>query len=383
MEKAMDKTAESEYSVTDSDAEHQAAERQPTLPRKKCISFPGRDRRSLLAKIRYLRARLAQNRGAQRAAAYQREAKKSRPSQRKQKPTPIEIDYDSDNKAGPSRFAKTRKAETFEPFKKCAKIDRVREFRDWMETVEAAMSFAKGWSEKQKINFFCVKCGSYLSSIIKAFNLKPTVRGAPFDQLIRNIDAHFEKASDPTMEHRAVLDCKQKQGESAEDFHLRLVQLVRYKGYSESMIRAHFLRGLIDQKYASLVDSLGKTIIEIVNGAMIREEDNQAMEPVPNPAPKPVDLAPVNVDAVRYVSERGYDAGKPAAARRKPEASLKTCSRCGVIFPHKNGFCPAKQTGRTCSSCGKPGHFSRMCRSKDAMNRRSLNQVSNPGSANN
>ena len=39
----------------------------------------------------------------------------------------------------------------------------------------------------------------------------------------------------------------------------------------------------------------------------------------------------------------------------------QTCFRCGGNFPHSNP-CPALR--KNCNSCGKQGHFSRVCRSK-------------------
>lgn len=42
------------------------------------------------------------------------------------------------------------------------------------------------------------------------------------------------------------------------------------------------------------------------------------------------------------------------------------CRNCGGLFPHKT-VCPAK--GRICNACGKPNHFSKVCRSSNKMKR--------------
>ena len=38
------------------------------------------------------------------------------------------------------------------------------------------------------------------------------------------------------------------------------------------------------------------------------------------------------------------------------------CSHCGYALPHNNNVCPAQN--KTCHYCGKPGHFSQVCRSR-------------------
>ena len=45
-------------------------------------------------------------------------------------------------------------------------------------------------------------------------------------------------------------------------------------------------------------------------------------------------------------------------SQRNPQSPM-TCRKCGKNWPHKQGPCPAK--GRTCSKCGKPNHFAKMC----------------------
>lgn len=43
-----------------------------------------------------------------------------------------------------------------------------------------------------------------------------------------------------------------------------------------------------------------------------------------------------------------------------PRVTPKECSRCGNTSKHKEGKCPAM--GMTCNKCGKPNHFSNVCR---------------------
>ena len=44
------------------------------------------------------------------------------------------------------------------------------------------------------------------------------------------------------------------------------------------------------------------------------------------------------------------------------QTSTMKCRKCGLVWPHKKGPCPAK--GQTCRKCDKLNHFARMCLSK-------------------
>ena len=71
---------------------------------------------------------------------------------------------------------------------------------------------------------------------------------------------------------------------------------------------------------------------------------------------------------VNKISRRKFESDRNNTKRTAPasrkdnnyKSQQKTCYRCGGEFPHANK-CPA--LGKTCSSCGKTDHFSRVCRS--------------------
>jgi hypothetical protein len=66
-----------------------------------------------------------------------------------------------------------------------------------------------------------------------------------------------------------------------------------------------------------------------------------------------------------HISSSSYDVNFVSNKQNKPtygrnEGSSKKCGRCGYEYPHKDNRCPAD--GKTCKTCGKPNHFSSVCR---------------------
>ena len=65
----------------------------------------------------------------------------------------------------------------------------------------------------------------------------------------------------------------------------------------------------------------------------------------------------------KYSSQGKADNG--ANKQKDGEKKSKLCYSCGEIFPHKGGRknCPA--FGKECDTCGKKGHFARLCNKKE------------------
>lgn len=266
------------------------------------------------------------------------------------------------------RVSDGQKPRNFRHFENKPKQDRLREFRDWMETVYDAMHFAKNWTEVDKFKCFRGECGPYLQSLIKVFNLEPEASETPFTDVVANIDKHFQSLLDPALDHQAILKCRQEVGESAEDFHLRLMQLARHKDYDMKLIRSHFLAGLIDQGFANLAITTKMSLTEIVESATRREQMGAGV----------AGANPLSVAAVARGRQAGgyyqrqpqrYTTAPPRAqgpqgsrANVNWRATQRGCPSCGIVEPHRFGTCPAKAPGRTCTSCGKAGHFAKVCR---------------------
>jgi hypothetical protein len=255
------------------------------------------------------------------------------------------------------------KIPTFEGFGTFPNGERLREFRDWMEKVNAAMSFAPHFTERQKYDRFIVYCGQSLSDIITTYGLKPPMESErPFSELIENIDAHFVVFFDPALDHQALLNCRQRADESAEAFYMRLTKLTRYRIVDENLIRSHFLTNLRDQEFANLAIT-SQWPIQVCVQAAARSEASNKFFGKNRERPEAHEVAAVTKKGgwkPRPEGQAGRSATKPP---QRLDNNGNQCRDCGVFGPHRNGTCPAKVAGRTCSKCSKPGHFARMCRS--------------------
>ena len=69
-------------------------------------------------------------------------------------------------------------------------------------------------------------------------------------------------------------------------------------------------------------------------------------------------------ELLNYVDAKKFRPQAPPS-RFIPRKS-NTCLNCGLEWPHRDGPCPAR--GHTCSHCGKPNHYARVCFSKQTPN---------------
>jgi hypothetical protein len=241
-------------------------------------------------------------------------------------------------------------------------VDRLREFLDWVKVVQAAMRFAPRWTEQQKIDYFDITCGRHLTAIIDTNNLRPPPSSSkPFTKLIANVETFFRETSDATLEHQALLDCKQGPTESARDYHLRLMRLTRYRDIAPEFLKKHFITNLHDKAFVNLAVTAGWSLEKTVKAAA-RSEAVKAM------AAKTAIKAQQGSSEVAAVSLEnkarpgGIQRSRPSNQDPRGPANARPrgpCPNCG-LSNHRTGVCPA--IGKTCINCGTTGHFKAACR---------------------
>lgn len=135
------------------------------------------------------------------------------------------------------KIAKVGKLPHLQEFGKYIPRLQLAKFREWMELVNATLTFAVGWDEHSKFNWFWLACGDNIRNVATTFNLKPTSSVCPFSDLMQRLDAHFMSLTDPTLDNRALNSCKQEPGETTNDFYLRLTLLVRHMNVDSDRLR--------------------------------------------------------------------------------------------------------------------------------------------------
>lgn len=239
-------------------------------------------------------------------------------------------------------------------------------FRDWMKLVHAALGFAPDWDEKTKANWFSIVCGPNIRTIVSSYKLESASADKPFTDLVAKLDEHFSRLTDPTLEYRAMGDCKQESGESANDFFIRLTQLTRYMNVDNDKLRTHFIANIRDERLRFLAIANSWSMQELV-AAATRNETWAATEGIGNRDPPQSSIAAVTRYPDRPNQSRPRDSahrtasGRPHRQYGQPGGSR--CPKCG-IKQHKGDRCPA--FGRSCLKCGQVGHFAIVCKNPSA-----------------
>ena len=248
--------------------------------------------------------------------------------------------------------------------------DQLAEFRDWMKLVRAALRFAPDWDDHTTADWFEIVCGKNLRLVISAFQLEPIATETPFSALIENLENHFKSITDPALEHQALQSCTQGTTESAADFFVKLSQLTRYMGKSESEIRTHFVMNLRDKNFRNLAVTNDWNLRATVAAATRNES---MMGSVSHPAQGEIAAVTIHRPTDRHRPPNRYrtddsNARTPMKRQSAPTHGYtrtgpdrqgdRQCKDCGITR-HRTNVCPA--IGKQCSICKKPNHFAAVC----------------------
>lgn len=305
---------------------------------------------------------LSREKGAKRSSEVRTPQGKERPKGRR-----LQNDSDSDSSSPEERTKKSKGMGKIPQIPEFGNYPPTEQFREWREYIDLfydAVSFAPEWNEAQTMAYFRVVCGANMRRMIIAYGLAPVNSQRPFTRLIRNIDEFLEGLSDPALEQQALQNCKQKAGESASEFYIRLVQLVRHRSVDHEFLRTHYITNLLDADFRNFAIVNRWDLLQTV-AAATRSEAAKKANPMSHREMGEVAAVSMNRGgrSIRGRENRKSEGSGPSfsgarASASRPGGRGPACKNCGNAT-HANGSCPA--IGRDCHKCGGSGHFARVC----------------------
>ncbi|XP_058829267.1 uncharacterized protein LOC131688772 [Topomyia yanbarensis] len=264
--------------------------------------------------------------------------------------------------------------DNIKPFPKGVPANKLWEaWTKFFENFEIAASLSNAYDPVKRFHLLYLSIGDELQGIVRAAKLRPdSIDANCYGVFVKNIEEYLKALTDTSAEHDAFSSMQQEKGESAVNFHARLMEKVWLCGYSPSdqdrFVRTQLLKGLRNRELAKAARTYGHDTNFVVQSAT-RDE---ALQPEPPSLEGPTSILAVSRSFSRDVGmkrqlskpdERGIGF-RPKHFRGDGRPSLQRyerCSRCNRAA-HGGQRCPALD--KNCNSCGRRGHFSATCRRK-------------------
>lgn len=183
-----------------------------------------------------------------------------------------------------------------------------------------------------------------------------------FEKVIDMLENHFIGKRNIIYERARFNQRRQEPGETVEAFVTALHRLVAHCGYGAlkyEMVRDRLIVGLQDAKLSETLQSYPDLTLET---AVQKARQTEAVRKQKAVVRQELLSGEASVDALR---KAGKGAPPELLKQKRPSTQRKGhqgCSRCGGHEKHDRINCPASKT--KCHSCGKKGHWEKMCRSK-------------------
>jgi hypothetical protein len=230
-------------------------------------------------------------------------------------------------------------------------------------------SIATGLDKKDatiQLSTFHHVVGPDAGDVIESFEVPEGNAAEKLKELIKQLEQYCDPVRNITYERHVFFTRNQKERECIDVYVKELQVLSKTCGFGDlrdSLIKDRIVGGIRDdrvrQRLLEKSDLSLDDAVTIVRAAEQSKMQSQVFK-------QEVEVAEVS----KYRKKKNYHGKKD----EKPESAAhlqRKCMRCGSKHPRNK--CPAWNT--TCSNCGKPNHFAKMCLFEDRKPLKKIQEV--------
>ena len=236
-------------------------------------------------------------------------------------------------------------------------VNAEREFKHWRQTFENFLESIAIGEEEDRNRLYLHTLVNFVSSSVYQYISEIT----NYEEAILTLQQTYVKPMNEIFGRHLLATRRQQDGEAIDNYVLNLRQLAKNCNFqavtaeqnSNDAIRDAFITGLSSQKIRQrLLENNLLTLNDAILQARaleIAEKNSEAY-----------------VDSLRYSASNNPSAQESSQVAAVSKTKSKTysqkekCFFCGMDR-HSRDACPAREA--TCHTCGKIGHFSRVCNS--------------------
>ena len=246
-----------------------------------------------------------------------------------------------------------------------------KHFKHWLKTFTnfvtrcLAAPRADGVPEPNKLEILCAYISADVYELIEGLD--------SYDAAIAKLKASFSKTPNVSFARHQLATRKQKAGESLEEFLQALhvmskdcsLRNVSAEEYRLNLVRDAFINGLASHHIRRLLESNELTVNQAFNKArsLFQAQEYSATYTSSMSGTNSVAASATRTED-NSENEADIDSSPVTSGEVLAVATFsggRKCYYCGRRY-HRRADCLAKEV--SCHSCGKIGHFSRVCRSK-------------------